>query len=125
MPTYVMLSNLTSEGARALHDQPSRLQEVNAEIEELGCRVISQYATLGSVDFVTVIEAKDNEAIADVSVALSSRGSVRIVTLPAIDVADLLNRVRAHNATSSFRPPRAKLGEAERFDPHIPASTES
>ena len=47
-------------------------------------KVIGQYATLGSYDFVTIIEAPDNETIAHLSVDLSSRVTVRITTLPAI-----------------------------------------
>jgi uncharacterized protein with GYD domain len=39
---------------------------------------------LGSYDFITVIQATDNETVAHLSVDLGSRGTVKIVTLPAI-----------------------------------------
>jgi len=45
--------------------------------------VVAQYAVLGSYDFITVIEAPDNESVAHLSLALGSRGTVNIVTLPA------------------------------------------
>ena len=64
MATYVMLSNLTDEGAKTLMQNPARLQEVNKEIEKLGAKVIAQYATLGAYDFVNVVEAPDNATIA-------------------------------------------------------------
>ena len=34
MPTYILLSNLTDEGAKSLKSNPKRLQEVNKEIEK-------------------------------------------------------------------------------------------
>lgn len=94
MPTYVMLSNLTDEGAKTLTQNPGRLQEVNKEIEKLGARVTAQYATLGLYDFVNVVEAPDNATIARVSAALGARGSVRLLTLPAIPVADFLKSLK-------------------------------
>src|SRR2546425_777715 len=76
MPTYVLLSNLTDEGAKALKSNPKRLQEVNKEIEKFGAKVTAQYAVLGPYDFVSIVECPDNETIARVSVALASRGNV-------------------------------------------------
>ena len=94
MPTYIMLSNLTDDGAKTLKENPSRLQEVNKEIEKLGAKVTAQYAVLGPYDFVSVVEAPDNEAIVRVSVELSSRGSVRLLTLPAIPVANFVRNLK-------------------------------
>ena len=94
MATYVMLSNLTDEGAKTLTQNPGRLQEVNKEIEKLGARVTAQYATLGLYDFVNIVEAPDNATIARVSAALGARGSVRLLTLPAIPVADFVKALK-------------------------------
>ncbi|MGH7286678.1 MAG: GYD domain-containing protein [Myxococcota bacterium] len=78
MPTYVLLSSLTPEGRMSLHKNPGRLEEVNHEIEQLGCRVVSQYALLGRFDFLTLVEAPDNEPIAhlsaDLGLARDARG---------------------------------------------------
>jgi uncharacterized protein with GYD domain len=94
MATYVMLSNLTDEGAKTLKENPGRLQEVNKEIEKLGARVTAQYATLGPYDFVNIVEAPDNATIARVSATLGARGSVRLLTLPAIPVPDFLKSLK-------------------------------
>ncbi len=93
MPTYILLSNLTDDGAKTLKEKPQRLQEVNKEIEKLGARVTAQYAVLGPYDFVSIVDCPDNESIARVSVELSSRGSVRLVTLPAIPVANFVRNL--------------------------------
>jgi len=84
MPTYVMLTNLTAEGVNTLKTNPARVQEVNKEVEAMGARVISQWATLGQYDFVSVVEAPDAETMAKVSVELGSRGTMTSQTLAAI-----------------------------------------
>jgi uncharacterized protein with GYD domain len=63
---------------------------VNKDVEELGCSVLHQWATLGSFDFVNVVEAPDIATVAKVSVALAARGSTKIETLPALDIEDFL-----------------------------------
>ena len=63
---------------------------MNRDVEELGCRVIHQWATLGEFDFVNVVEAPDIATIAKVSVALGSRGSTKIETLPALEIEEFL-----------------------------------
>ncbi|HSS33926.1 MAG TPA: GYD domain-containing protein [Solirubrobacterales bacterium] len=93
MPTYLMLTNLTAEGVRTLKNNPGRVAEVNKEVEQIGARVVAQYATLGQYDFVTVIEAPDEKAMAKVSVELGSRGTMTSQTLtamPATELADSL-----------------------------------
>ena len=95
MPTYSLLSNLTDDGAKALRAKPKRLQEVNKEIERFGAKVTAQYAVLGPYDFVSIVECPDNETIARVSVELSSRGSVRLLTLPAMPVANFVRNLKS------------------------------
>jgi uncharacterized protein with GYD domain len=63
---------------------------VNQDVEELGAKVLHQWATLGAFDFVNIVEAPDVETIAKVSVALGARGSTRIQTLPALEIDDFL-----------------------------------
>jgi uncharacterized protein with GYD domain len=89
MPTFLMLTNLTAEGVRTLKNHPGRIAEVNREVEQMGVKVISQYATLGQYDFVTVVEAPDEQTMAKVSVELGSRGTMTSQTLTAISADDL------------------------------------
>jgi uncharacterized protein with GYD domain len=93
MPTYILLSRLTSQGVQTLKSNPDRLRQVNQDVEELGCRVLHQWATLGEFDFVNVVEAPDTQTIARVSVALAARGSTRIETLPALTVDEFLQQL--------------------------------
>ena len=91
MPTFVMLSTLTPEGVQPLKNNPSRLREVNKEIEQLGASVKAQWAVLGRFDFVNVIEAPDEKTMARVSLELGSRGTARYESLPAIPVDDFIS----------------------------------
>jgi uncharacterized protein with GYD domain len=93
MPTYIMLSNLTTQGVQTLKTNPDRLREVNRDVEELGAKVLHQWATLGPYDFVNVIEAPDAATIARISVALGARGSATFQTLTALDVDEFLGSV--------------------------------
>lgn len=86
MATYILLSTLTDEGRRTLRERPDRIKEVNREVEALGAKVIGQYAVLGPYDFVNILEAPDNETVARISVELGARGTVQIMSLPAIPV---------------------------------------
>jgi uncharacterized protein with GYD domain len=52
--------------------------------------VLHQWATLGKFDFVNVVEAPDVATMAKVSVALGARGSIRIETLPALEIEEFL-----------------------------------
>ena len=95
MASYIMLSTLTDEGRKTLKSRPERLQEVNKELEEMGARVTYQFAVLGGYDFVNVIEAPSNEVMARISMELGSRGTIKIVTLPAVSIDEFVTMMSA------------------------------
>ena len=88
--TFIMLSTLTDEGASTIKAHPSRIKAVNEELSGMGVRVLSQYAVLGPYDFVNVVEAPDNMTVARASAELSARGSVRLLTMPAIPIDEFI-----------------------------------
>jgi uncharacterized protein with GYD domain len=89
MPTYVMLTNLTPDGVRTLKNNPNRVAEVNKEVEQIGAKVLAQYATLGRYDFVSIVEAPDDKTMAKVSVELGSRGTMSFETMAAMPSEEL------------------------------------
>ena len=95
MATYIMLSQLTDEGRRTLKERPERLRQVNEEIESMGARLRAQYSVMGEYDFVNIIEAPTNEVMARISVELGARGTVKIKTLPAIEVSEFVDMLQA------------------------------
>ena len=90
MPIYILLSRLSQQGIQTLQSNPERLREVNRDVEELGARVLHQWATLGEFDFVSVVDAPDTATVARVSVALGARGSTRVETLPALSIDEFI-----------------------------------
>ena len=90
MPIFILLSTLSQQGVQTIKSNPERLRQVNKDVEELGCRVLHQWATLGAFDFVNIVEAPDIATMAKVSVSLAARGSTKIETLPALDIEEFL-----------------------------------
>jgi uncharacterized protein with GYD domain len=89
MAIFVMLTNLTPNGVKTLKSNPNRVGEVNKEVEQIGAKVLAQYATLGQYDFVTIVEAPDEKTMAKVSVELGSRGTMSSQTLAAMPAEEL------------------------------------
>ena len=87
-------ATLTDEGRKTIKNNPSRISEVNREVEEMGAKVLSQYATLGVCDFLTILDAPDNLTVADISVQLGSRGTVQIQTVPLIEVEEFIDKLK-------------------------------
>jgi len=90
VPTYLMLTKLTAQGVQTLKANPARLREVNRDVEELGAKVLHQWATIGEYDFVNIVEATDAAAIAKVSLALGARGSAKLQSLELLEVDALI-----------------------------------
>jgi len=94
MALYILLSTLSDEGRKTVKSKPERIKEVNKEIEGMGAKVLGQYAVLGMYDFVNVVEAPGNETMAKISVALGARGTIQIMTLPAMPIDDFIKTLK-------------------------------
>src|SRR5881628_2866234 len=116
MPIYILLSSLSTQGVQTLKSNPDRLREVNRDIEELGARVLHQWATLGEFDFVNVVEAPDIATVAKISVSLGARGSTRCVSPP-------LASCRNERTNGVTAPPRTPCSSARRSAARISGST--
>lgn len=90
MATFLMLATLTPEGVRTVKNNPERIHEVNREVEQLGINVREQWATLGEFDFVSIVEAPDERAMARLSLELGSRGSARYCSFAAIPIDEFI-----------------------------------
>ena len=90
MPLYLMLTTLTEKGVQTLNSNPARLREVNRDVEELGAKILHQWASIGAYDFVNIVEAPNDVTLAKISVMLGARGSSRIESLPLLAVDDVL-----------------------------------
>jgi len=94
MPVYLMLTTLTDEGRKAIQDDPESLKDINKEVEHLGVKILDQYALLGQYDFVSILEAPSNEAVAKLAIRLSAKGTMQTLTLAAITLDALIKTLR-------------------------------
>jgi uncharacterized protein with GYD domain len=90
MPKFVMLSTLGPDGHARLRENPERLREVNADVEAMGVKVLEQFALLGPYDFLNILEAPDEGTMARVATTLAARGTLKTLTLTAIEVEDFI-----------------------------------
>ena len=91
MARYIIISNLTDEGAKTLKKNPGRVKEVNVELKDMGVNVLDQYAVLGNFDFLTIVEADDQTTIAKAIVEIASRGSIKTATYTAIPIDEFIS----------------------------------
>jgi uncharacterized protein with GYD domain len=95
MPYYVTLTNLTEQGRKTIKARPERIREVNKELTAMGGKILAQYAVLGPYDFVTILEAENNDVIMGISVELSARGTLQLMSLPALEIDKFIARAWA------------------------------
>jgi uncharacterized protein with GYD domain len=94
MSRYIIISNLTDEGAKTLKKNPARVKEVNNELKNMGVEVIDQYAVLGNFDFLTIVEADDETKITKAIVEIASRGSIKTVTYKVMEIDDFIKALK-------------------------------
>ncbi len=95
MGVYIILSKLTDDGAKTLKKNPERVKEVNEELERMGVKVLQQYVVFGEYDFVNIVEAESNIDVMKAMVELASRGTIRTITLPAVQVDEFLKSLKS------------------------------
>ena len=103
VPHYVMLSTLSESGRKVLRERPGWVRKVNRELEAKGARVRAQFAVLGPYDFVTILEAPDNETVSAISIEMGARGSVQMMTMPAIPLDTFINRLAGRKKSGARR----------------------
>jgi len=94
MAIYLMLTTLTDEGRKTIKQKPERIKEVNHEVENMGVKILAQYALLGQYDFANILEAPSNEVISKVAVELGSRGTLQTMTVAAMTLDDFINALK-------------------------------
>jgi uncharacterized protein with GYD domain len=85
MPSYILLVNLTDQGVRGVKDIPSRQAKSREMVKKLGIVRKQVFMTFGPYDFIHILEAPDDQAIAKYVLALNAIGNVRTTTLRAFD----------------------------------------
>ena len=85
MPIYVGLGNWTDQGTKDFRGAVQRGNGFREAVEQAGGRVRELVWTMGEYDFVTVVEAPDDETAATLVLRVAAAGNVRTKTMRAFD----------------------------------------
>jgi uncharacterized protein with GYD domain len=94
MPIYVGLGNWTDQGTKDFRGAVQRGNSFREAVEQAGGRVRELVWTMGEYDFVTVLEAPDDETAAALVLRVAAVGNVRTKTMRAFD-ADQMSDIIA------------------------------
>ena len=89
MATYILLLTLTPEGRARMAEDPESLLRAEESVRVGSANVLGLYGVLGDYDFVSILEAPDNETAARFSLELGVLAGAHIATLPAIPITRL------------------------------------
>ena len=76
MPTYIAFLKWTQQGRQNIKQSPSRLDAARKAFEAVGVKMKDFYMVTGQYDFITVIDAPDDTALAKALLATTSQGGV-------------------------------------------------
>ena len=124
MALYFLLGSLTHDGQRMLHSNSNLISDRTRDLNVPGAEILGQYAVLGRYDFVMMVEADDNDAVARLSLELGMRTGLHLETLPAIPIGfmgdgpppDLSDQEESVRNTPDFTPART---DSSRFCPAV------
>ena len=88
MATFVILVNLTEQGARNFKESPNRAEAFQAAAAKAGVQVKSLFWTAGAYDVVVTVEGPE-EAVMATNAMMASLGNVRTQTLRAFNAAEM------------------------------------
>ena len=106
MALYFLLGTLTTEGQQRVYDNPDLVVEATGNISVAGAEILGRYAVLGHYDFLMMVQADDNEAVARLSLEVGVRTGMHIETLPGIAMGFLTD---PHEGEGSNHPESVQL----------------
>jgi uncharacterized protein with GYD domain len=83
MAMYVSLLQFTEQGIRSVKDTTKRAAAATTEAEKMGLKVRDSFWTLGSYDWVLLLEAPDDQSVTAFTLKLGSLGNVKTQTMRA------------------------------------------
>ncbi len=88
MATFVVLVRYTHQGVEHIKGSPDRLEAVKKAFHAKGAEVKGFYILMGEYDSVLIVEAPSDELMAQLTLALESKGNVRTETHRAFSEAE-------------------------------------
>lgn len=89
MQTYIILWNFTDQGIKNIKTLPERVRDNISLADQGGFKVTAAYLTQGRYDFVTIVEAPDEQALLGALFAIASGGNSRSETMRAFEMGEV------------------------------------
>ena len=95
MPTYVLLTTFTKQGAENVRDSPERTDHAKETVESLGGTWLDFFITMGRYDGVVIADFPDDATAAQAVLTLAESGNVTTETLRAFTLDEFRDIVDA------------------------------
>ena len=89
MPLYIMLTKTTGKTRQKLIDDPDLIQKASTKVSNVMNRIVNSYAVLGRYDYILLVEAENNQTVAQLSRELGVITNLSVETLPALQISEL------------------------------------
>ena len=96
MPLYFLLGTLTSAGQKLLHENHDLVVDSTRDITVEGAEIMGQYAVLGRYDYLMMVEADDNDAVARLSLELGVKTGLHVETPNSKECRDIAPKIAPH-----------------------------
>lgn len=83
MAKYILLGNWTDQGVREVKDTTKRSKAAREAFAAVGVSAREWFFTHGPYDVVLTVEAPDDETLTRATLALATKGNMRVVTMRA------------------------------------------
>lgn len=95
MPTYIRLTNLTSEGFEQIEQSTNRTEQMKAMAEEMGGEIKDMFLTMGEYDFVTIAEFPNDQMYTQFALRFAEEGVADTMTMKALEEDDYVNVIQS------------------------------
>jgi uncharacterized protein with GYD domain len=89
MSTYIVLYNMTDQGAKNIETLPERVRQARSAAERYGIKVQGWYLTEGPYDVVTIVDAPDEMTLAAGVLAIARNGNFKSQTMRAFSESEM------------------------------------
>ncbi len=83
MPTYIMMGRFTSQGMDKIRGSPARIDTARETMSTQGAELKAWYVVNGQFDYVAIIEAPDEETMAQIALSIGAHGNITTQTMRA------------------------------------------
>jgi uncharacterized protein with GYD domain len=93
MAVYITLIKWTEQGRQKAKDLPARFADGMQRVKGAGGKDLGTYVTMGQYDMVSLVEAPNDEAMANIALQIAGRGNAVTETMRAFTMDEVAKLV--------------------------------